>query len=86
MKRFKGIIGNISHGVLGFIAMMLLIKGYFKYSILLIIIFSLYQLLDYFKGEDYKNTLTDVQEFLIGMAVAIVYYSINILGIPIPIL
>jgi len=77
-------LGNFTHGTLGFITAILIVKGFTLIAIMLIIAFTLYQLIDYLRGEDLKETLKDIQEFIVGFTCGIVWYAIHVLKIPIP--
>lgn len=77
-------VTNISHMALGFLTIMLLLKTQWVLAVVLFVCFITYEVLDYLRGEDRKETIRDIQEYIVGMIFAIVYYSINILGIKIP--
>ena len=74
---------DVSHFVFGWICMMLIIaKSYL--GVYGIIVFAAYQLFDALQGESKDEWTGDVKEFLCGMAAAIIYYAVKVLGIPLP--
>lgn len=85
MKLFKKIkLTNSIHIFLGILAFMLFIKGYGVLLILLCVTYSIYQLLNYLTKEELKETFKDFQEFIVGIILALCYYSLHVLGVPLP--
>ena len=73
MKMFK-YIGNVVHIILGVIVAFCFINGDWLISILLTVAFTVYQIIDWLNGEKLSETLTDMQEFIIGFVTGLITF------------
>jgi len=64
-------LSDVVHFLLGFLACVFLLAKQYFFGISIIVCFIIYQVLDYLKGEDPKETCKDVQEFVVGFIGAI---------------
>jgi len=73
---------DVAHIIYGATSFFLIAAGYGFFGVIMIVCFGIYQFIDFLKGEDLEEVLTDIQEFLVGFMIALFMLGINIVGEP----
>ena len=80
MIKFKTLT-DISHAAVGFVVGLGIIHSILFPAAVAAIGFAVYQILDYVRGEDQKETIGDCKEFLSGFTAAFIIYLAQQLGV-----
>lgn len=73
---------DVAHVLYGALTFCLIAAGYHIFGILMVVCFGVYQFIDYLKGENLKEVLTDIQEFLVGFMLGLFIVGVNLIKEP----
>lgn len=75
---------DVGHAVYGWICAMLVLFGSYLAGAMGFMSFAVYQYFDYLKDGNLDEVCGDVKEFCSGVAAAVIYYALKVVGVPVP--